>query len=205
MQKAKVNMKEKKMMLPFKSRSQSLQDVFAFLVCKNKTYIEIGGNHPAKKNNTLNLENNGFQGYSIEFDKKWELDWQSSTRSNPCFFANALDFDYATNNNNLQLPKHIGYLSCDIEPPKNTYSALVKVIEQGISFDCITFEHDAYKSKDDYNQLAQDFLSNHGYKVAVTNVYHKENVDRFYETWFVKDSIDFTSIDYHTWKQSFKN
>jgi len=193
------------MKLPFKSKSQSLQDVFAFQVCNFKTYIEIGANHPAKKNNTFNLENNGFKGYSIEFDKKWRPDWQSSTRKNPCYFHNALEFDYLRHNNDLHLPKRIGYLSCDIEPPKNTYSALVRVIEQGISFDCITFEHDAYKSNADYNQLAKDFLAKHRYKVAVKNVYHKENVDRFFETWFVKDDIDFTTIEYHTWKKLIKN
>jgi hypothetical protein len=202
MQKERANMP-----LPFKSKSQSLQDVFAFQVCgANNTYIEIGGNHPVKKNNTFNLEElHSWKGYSIEFDYKWKKDWDTSSRQNPCYFQDALNTDYEKYNIDLNLPMHIGYLSCDIEPPKNTYSALVKVIEQGVTFDCITFEHDAYKSGDDYNKLATEFLTNHGYKVAVKNVYHKNNTERFFETWYVRAGTNFPTIEYHEWKKSFEH
>jgi hypothetical protein len=196
------------MKLPFKSRSQSLQDFFAYTIGgKNGTYIEIGGNKPRHKNNTYNLDVDfGWKGFSIEYNKKYKQTWdECKERHNPCYFADALTFDYASKIKELKLPSHITYLSCDIEPAKNTFDALQKVINDGISFDCITFEHDNYaknrrKEPLDYDVIAREYLIPLGYKVAVENVYVKQNKDAVFETWFVKESIDFNLQQYEDWK-----
>lgn len=198
------------MKLPFKSRSQSLQDFFAYTIGgKNGTYIEIGGNKPRHKNNTYNLDVEfEWKGFSIEYNKKYKPLWdECKERHNPCYFENALTFDYAGKIKELNLPSHITYLSCDIEPAKNTFDALQKVINDGITFDCITFEHDNYasvKRKEllDYDLLAREYLKPLGYKVAVENVYVKQNKDAIFETWFVKESIDFNLQQYEDWKSA---
>lgn len=198
------------MKLPFKSRSQSLQDFFAYTIGGNNgTYIEIGGNKPRHKNNTYNLDVEfGWKGFSIEYNLKYKPLWdECKERHNPCYFENALTFDYAGKLKELNLSSHITYLSCDIEPAKNTFDALQKVINDGITFDCITFEHDNYASvrrKEllDYDLLAREYLKPLGYKVAVENVYVKENKDAIFETWFVKESIDFNLQQYEDWKSA---
>jgi hypothetical protein len=198
------------MNIPFKSLSQSMQDVFAFSVGgKNKTYIEIGANKPRHKNNTYNLEINlGWNGFSIEFNRKFEPAWaECKERSNICYFDDALTFYYIGTIKNLKLPNHITYLSCDIEPPSNTFAALQRVIEDGISFDCITFEHDNYASakrrgsNTDYDIEARNYLSERGYRVAVENVYVKSNKDAIFETWFVNNNIDYPTMTYEKWKE----
>ena len=113
-----------------------------------------------------------------------------------------MTFDYKSKLEENKLSSHIGYLSCDIEPAENTFTALRRVIEQGITFDCITFEHDKYQSVIDIDPAVREYLSNHGYKIAVTDVYRqvKKSIKMF-ETWFVRDSLEYTSQTYDQWRK----
>lgn len=185
--------------------SQAKQDHFAFDISgPSSTYIEIGANRPVKGSNTYNLEViAGWKGFSVELDKKYQKDWSVCLeRKNQVYWTNAIEFDYATALQENGLPKHINYLSCDIEPPVNTFNALKRVIEQGISFDFISFEHDQYQCEEDYHTIANNFLSDYGYKIAVYDVYFKNNPANTFETWFVKDTIDFDTISYTEWLKS---
>jgi hypothetical protein len=191
---------------PYKSRGQAYQEIFAWSVGRSGgTYIEIGAYKPVSKNNTFNLEvHEGWRGFSIEFNEKLREHWDNcKERQNPIFFADALTFDYAGKVQELGLPQRITFLSCDIEPPRNTFTALQRAIEQGIDFDCITFEHDNYAKKkrgdEDYDVLAREYLATRGYRVAVSDVYCKQPEYQF-ETWFVKDDIDFAQCTFDQWK-----
>jgi len=191
---------------PYKSRGQAYQEIFAWSVGRSGgTYIEIGAYKPVSKNNTFNLEvHEGWRGFSIEFNEKLREHWDNcKERQNPIFFADALTFDYADKVQQLGLPQRITFLSCDIEPPRNTFAALQRAIEQGIDFDCITFEHDNYAKKkrgdEDYDVLAREYLATRGYRVAVSDVYCKQPEYQF-ETWFVKDDIDFAQCTFDQWK-----
>lgn len=190
------------------SNSQLGQDLFAFSTAKNKSYIEVGAWKPIHYNNSYLLEKNGWNGFSIEYDLCRHEEWKE--RKNKIFWENALTLDYARACQDLNLPNRIGYLSCDIEPPENTFSALKRTIEQGLSFDCITFEHDKYHSQIDYDPIVTDYLKNKGYKVAVNNVYRtrknripgkkKKDIRICYmETWFVNNDIEFELQDYKDW------
>ena len=184
-----------------KSNSQAFQDIFALsLFGENGTYVEIGAHKPVKNSNTYKLEvEHNWRGYSIEFDGNLKRFWDKHPeRKNKVYWTNALTFDYARANTENNLGTHINYLSCDIEPPENTFSALKRIIEQGITFDCITFEHDLYQAKQDFNVIAIDFLKHHGYKIAVSDVYYL-NENNHFETWFVKESIEFPRCIYKDW------
>ena len=74
---------------------------------------------------------------------------------NTIIWSDALTLDYSQIASSIGLTKNIGYLSCDIEPPRNTFLALKKVIEEGFVFECITFEHDSYQSKDNYDKISR--------------------------------------------------
>lgn len=189
--------------------SQLKQDVFAFNNAQRSSYIEIGAWKPEKYSNTFLLENDGWKGFSLELDMHRKPEWDESDRTNRVYWENALAFDYVAALTDNGMDTHIGYLSVDIEPPQNTFAALKRVIEQGITFDCITFEHDKYRNELDYDPIATDFLLQHGYKVAVRDVFRyrrtrDENgtkiINKCYmETWYVKNDIDFIETDYETW------
>ena len=90
------------------------------------------------------------------------------------------------------LPVRLGYLSADIEPPQHTFAAMQRMMAQGLSFNCITLEHDNYVGHHgDYDKISHDFLISQGYKGAVTGVYPKENKHMLFETWYVHSDMDF--------------
>ena len=193
-----------------KSRGQASQDVFAYSIAGDRgTYIEIGAYKPIHKNNTGTLEvDYGWQGFSIELNQKWKQAWADCPeRKNPICWADATTFDYAAQVKSMGLPTRINYLSCDIEPPNNTFTALKRVIEQGISFDCITFEHDkgnpgfANLLADNYEQQAIDFLAGYGYRPVIMDVYAGKNTEWLFETWFVNNDIDYPTMGFDAWKQ----
>ena len=193
-------------------RSQFLQDIFALSTAKNKSYIEIGASWPEKISNTFILEKNGWQGFSLELNHKKVNKWfeEPLIRKNKIYCNNAITFDYISALKENNLSSHIGYLSCDIEPPENTFAALKRVIGQGVTFDCITFEHDNYQSEVDFNPIATEYLLENGYKIAVSDVYvleryrvggqkKKSTKKSYLETWYVAKNINFRTITYDDW------
>ena len=191
--------------------SQLKQDLFAFETSKNNTYIEIGAAGPIKYNNTYQLEKRGWEGFSIEFNLNRVSQWDNHPeRKNKIYCDDAITFDYLSALKENNLPTRIGYLSCDIEPPENTFSALKQVIEQGIIFDCITFEHDKYQSDVDYDPIVTEYLLSKGYKVAVSDVYRwrkfredgqKKKIAKkcYMETWYVYQDIEYNPVSYDKW------
>ena len=198
--------------------SQLFQDIFAISTAINKTYIEIGAWKPEKYSNTYLLELNGWKGFSLELDKtsKKPLWDNHPKRKNTIYWEDAITFDYVNALTENNMPNHIGYLSVDIEPPENTFAALQKVIEQGISVDCITFEHDKYYTDVDYDPIVTEYLKNKDYSVAVKDVYRhrkyrtegqKKKISKkcFMETWFVHNSLKASQQTYDEWlKQNIK-
>ncbi len=192
-------------MFNYKSVSQAWQDIFVHSICgENGTYIEIGAYKPKKANNTYNLEKHfNWKGFSVEINERYKDDWEKG-RKNKIYWGDALKFDYTKALEEQSLSKKINYLSCDIEPPVNTLSALKRVINQEVVFDCITFEHDRANDRwkddeNDYEKLATEFLTSKGYKVAVTDVYAFNNPSYIFEVWFVHESINFNPMTFDEW------
>lgn len=182
------------------SYSQSYQDLFALETCKSKSYIEIGAYHPKISNNTFLLESLGWKGFSIEIDRaQWWKHWAYHNRKN-IHFIDVFEYNFEPH------ARHWGYLSIDILGSTTTYKALQRIIEAGCTFDSITFEHDYYRFKDSTKQDVEDYLCDRGYKVAVYDVvplrYIPEDVTTgVFETWFVKEDIDFEPISFAEWHE----
>lgn len=183
--------------------SQVHQDIFALTTAKTNTYIEIGAANPIKYSNTYRLEvMEGWKGISLELDMRRQEQWlEHSERKNKIYFEDAITFDYISALKENNLDTHIGYLSCDIEPPENTFKALQQVLGQGITFDCITFEHDKYQSEVDYDPIATEYLASKGYRVAVRDVYRWRKRPCYFETWYVHESIDFEETTFDVWRE----
>ena len=185
--------------------SQSGQDQFAYNISgDNGIYLEIGAHHPLINSNTYNLEVEcAWKGLSVEFDKSFKKYWDNSEkRNNPIIWEDAFKIDYLTIFDEYAFPKRINYLSCDIEPPKNTLEILKKIIELGLSFDFISFEHDLYSSGDTYEKLSYDFLLSRGYKIGIRDVYSRSKKYKIYETWFINEDVQFNEITYEYWKKN---
>ena len=186
--------------------SQSGQDQFAHnLLGYNNFYLEIGAHHPIINSNTYNLETKcGWSGLSIEYDISFKSEWDEyEKRNNEIIWDDAFNIDYSKIAKEKNFPKIIGYLSCDIEPPKNTFNILKKIINSNLVFKFISFEHDKYNIGDKYEKLSEEFLLNKGYKIAIPNVYSRNKKNKIYETWYIKNDIEFDKIDFSQWKKNF--
>ena len=185
--------------------SEAGQDIFALnLIGKNGTYLEVGGFKPKLDSNTYILETqNNWRGITIEFKKELQSLWSScKERKSRIYFEDALKFDYKTALEENNLPLHLNYLSCDIDPRDKTFEALKKILKEGLSFDFISFEHDDYTSDESYHKLASEYLIPKGYKIAVNNIYPKNKKNKIFETWFVNSKINFEPIEFSEWKNN---
>jgi hypothetical protein len=190
--------------ITFNKSAEAKVDRFVYGLCgPNGTYIEIGASRPNQRSNTVALEREGWRGFGVEIDIRHQHEWPLTDRKNHIYWTDALIFDYKVAVQEQGLPDRINFLQVDIEPPEFTFQALKRVIEQGLVFDCITFEHDDYAWDTCYHDIATAYLKQHGYKIAVHNVcsQRKRNpgVWSHIETWYVKDDIPFETMEFFEW------
>ena len=193
--------------------SQAGQDLFAYeLFGSNGTYIDIGAGDPIRGNNCYLLETNyNWRGFSVDFGDSNEDIRQNlksrwlkhPERKNMIYWSDAITFNYMQGINENNLDKNIDFLSCDIDPQEKTLMALKKVILDGIKPKLICFETDFYREKKNYSLLAYNFLEPYNYKIGVKNVYSNLKKNKIFETWFLRNDVDFQTIDYSTWVKKF--
>ena len=185
--------------------SQSGQDQFAYNISGlSGVYLEIGAHHPLLNSNTYNLELLcNWRGVSIENDKSFKTNWDLSNRQNEVVRCDAFDINYSLLVKQKNLSNRFNYLSCDIEPAENTYNILKKIINSGLNFDYISFEHDKYNIGDKYEKLSVNFLNENNYKIAIKDVYSRNKKNKIFETWFVHKKVNFEEMKYDEWKKKF--
>ena len=69
----------------------------------------------------------------------------------------------------------------------------------------ITFEHDKYKEKKNYDAMAREFLLPKGYKIGIENVYSNFKKNKIFETWFLREDINYSPKSYDEWLKIKKN
>ena len=176
------------------NHSQVYQDMFVLTALNGKrdgTYLEIGSSEPFKNNNTALLEKRfGWTGIGIEYDENFVKQYKEN-RTNPVLCVDALIVDY-TKLLNKQFPdtKVIDYLQLDIEPPRNTFQALLSIPFDKYKFAIITYEHDYYVDiTKSYRDKSRDYLESMGYQLVVPNVSPDEN-SPFEDWWIHPDLVD---------------
>jgi hypothetical protein len=84
----------------------------------------------------------------------------------------------------------VDYLQIDIEPPKNTFEAMLAIPFEKYKFRVITYEHDHYADvSGTYRDKSRRFLSNLGYKLVVNDVSPNDNCS-FEDWWVMEDLVD---------------
>ena len=188
--------------------SQAGQDLFAYeLFGKNGNYIDIGCGEPMRMNNTYLLETfYGWKGYGIEYNEDPKKNWELCVeRKNKVYWTDALNFNYTKALKENKILQDVDYLSCDIDPQESTFLVLKKVINENIKPKLITFEHDKYKEKKNYDAMAREFLLPKGYKIGIENVYSNFKKNKIFETWFLREDINYSPKSYDEWLKIKKN
>jgi len=173
-----------------KNYSQVWQDIFALVVNDAKVdgiFLEIGGAQPFIGNNTWLLEKGyNWSGLSIELESDLCKMWEGNRPRTKLFQADAVEFDYVKAVDDLGLPRHMDYLSFDLEPPHVTLDALKNFPLDKLRFNCITYEHDAYRQWGDI-YAHRDIFNTHGYDLVGENI---RNGPCTMEEWYVHESCN---------------
>lgn len=121
-------------------------------------FLDLGCKWPREINNTLMLEQKGWDGLSVDI-VDYTKEWAGRRTRYVC--ADALSCNY----DELNIPRVIDYLSLDINAyPGARYDAMKMLIDNGFVFKYITIEHDSYLGYDDKEKNPQiELLKNSGY------------------------------------------
>ena len=128
------------------SGSKENQDLFAYMVrslfYENQnpgTYLDIGCYHPFLWNNTFSLEKTLWTGLLFDAsDEHIELCKTKRTAKSFCCDVSTEEFSEILN----KIPedeKHFNYVSIDADDA--SVDALKRMLESGVTFDSLTFEH----------------------------------------------------------------
>lgn len=172
-----------------KNYAQSYQDLFVLSMLNGKTqgtYLEVGSGYPFYNNNTALLEQLGWKGISIEYDKDLARKFFNE-RKNTILCEDATTVDYEKVLSQL-FSNTIDYLQLDTDPPEVTYSILTKIPFDKYKFAVITFEHDAYTGSNVKNK-SREFLSSKGYKLIVSDVAFNPEGYSFEDWWVHPDLV----------------
>jgi hypothetical protein len=163
--------------------SQAGQDEWVISHIKQGYYLEIGAYHPQLISNTYLLEQNGWEGLSIDIDNQCEEIWHQ-TRKNRLIIGNALTTSFNW------LPRRVEYLSLDIDPARNTFEMLTKLPHKTTRFSLITYEHDYYLCNEwaghDFRERSRQMLNNLGYQLVKADVCYD---GKPYEDWWIDKTI----------------
>lgn len=169
--------------------SQVCQDMFVLAMLGGKNdgkYLEIGSAHPHHNSNTALLEELGWKGVGVEFNS--DLASQHSCRKNKVICEDALSLDYKKILSSFG--DVIDYLQLDIEPPKNTFEALLMIPFDRYKFRVVTYEHDHYADvTKTYRDKSRRYLSSLGYTLLVNDVSPKDDCS-FEDWWVMMDLVD---------------
>lgn len=172
-------------MFQYQSNAREYQDFFVLSMLNKKrggTYLEIGGAHPIIDSNTYLLESSfGWTGVSVEWSGDLNSLWPEF-RNNACICADATLIDYDLLIQKHISTNHIDYLQLDIDPPYNTFKALLKINFFKYSFSIITYEHDVYNNGEFERQASRKIIESFGYKRVVSDVIHG---DICFEDWYI--------------------
>lgn len=167
-------------------RGESGQDHFAFEACGRKrdgVFLDIGCNEPIRWNNTYALEEIGWRGVGIDIEPSYAPMWKEQRRA-PFALGDAttINFrDYPT--------LDVDYLSLDIDENTEgtvTLAVLENLFSAGMTFRCMTVEHDAYRHGNARRDVIRAVLQANGYKLAHGDVEIRLGNGKPFEDWWMR-------------------
>jgi len=171
----------------YRSYSKEKQDLFAYyLMGKAGTFLDLGCWHPDNANNTMLLEEMGWNG--LMFDSNMSAIHKCIEKRS----SKAFCLDVSSEVFELVLEKywpnqHFDYISLDVD--KASLPALENLLRNDYTFKCMTFEHDFYMLGDELRKPSRELLKSCGYNLLFADVKLRDG--SIWEDWWV-DSKQFS-------------
>ena len=187
------------------SGAKENQDMFAYLARAifhgNQDpgrFIDIGCYNPFLWNNTWSLESIGWTGILFDCDEK-NIALCAKERKSPSYCLDVARREFFDVLNSLE-NKHFDYVSIDVDDA--SIAALKNMLDSGITFDLLTFEHAAgvESSVNSLRKDSREILHNAGYHIAFGDVSSEGDINTIsiepgppIEDWWVSKDV-FTKV-----------
>ena len=149
-------------------------------------FIDVGCSLPKNINNTLLLEEHGWDGVAfdiVNYSKQWKV------RKTQFICADVLSFDFR----GFGISLLIDYMSLDIDTKGTNYEVLKNLIGEGFEFKVITVEHNLYLGEE-YNQAERlpqrELLLSKGYTLIRADIEFEDDGNAFEDWWINKKYIN---------------
>lgn len=185
--------------------SKEGQDQFALLCNKNAGgfFLDLGSAHPWDGNNTVRLEEMGWQG--VRFDINPHVERIPSVRTSPVVIGDISRRCICDLHPKLLGRKHVDYISFDVDD--GTLGTIENFPWAWMRFTCMTFEHDKRSREYSPKQAAMDqALHGLGYLCLARDVCYEDGGNKHvFEDWWVDpkkvpEEFIYPLPDRQTWK-----
>jgi hypothetical protein len=144
-------------------------------------FMDLGCNDPQVINNTLLLEEQGWEGVAFDITDL-EKEWVNRNALFIC--ADVLSYNFL----NIGLPMLIDYVSVDIDAIGSNHQIMKTLLDLGFEFKAITIEHNLYISEE-FNQRERlpqrELLLSKGYTLAYRDVMDDDGQFNKFEDWWI--------------------
>lgn len=185
----------------YKSQIPPEQDRFVSEVMKFKKdgfFVDIGAHHHEYISNTFFLEKElNWRGLAVDIDGSMQSGWLQHRPNSKFVLGDATSLDYQKLLDEMNAPKIIDYLTVDLEPPRITPLALLKILETNYEFRIITFEIDAHRGDLSPMKISRDILPKKGYTRIETLTHPQDDFWVNYKHLDVKITAHQTPKDEH--------
>lgn len=156
---------------PVRYFSMEMQDQFVHALCGDEpgTFLDLGSAHPYFGNNSVALENLGWKGVAFDNIDHLANEMNRSQRKTICYPIDVTQEQPFLKILEKHCPeKHFTYISLDVD--EASIACLRMLLDNGYSFDVMTFEHDFYLEGDTRRGPAWELLEEAGYECMFSNV-----------------------------------
>lgn len=150
------------------SFASQMQDLFVYyLIGDDGYFLDFGCWMPEHCNNTKMLEDAGWSGLLFDSDPR-AITACNNVRKSKAFCTRILSEEFKEKFIANLKQKDVDYVSIDID--FDSLELLEYLVESGVVFKCLTFEHNFYNQGDKYKQPATKLLEKAGYKCLYENI-----------------------------------
>lgn len=135
---------------------------FLFNKKNNGSFLDIGAQDPMELNNTYFFEKyREWTGLAVERSSMWTSKWHARDKTTfVCADARNVKYLDFLKYKSIEV---VDYISLDLDPSSVTLEMLKLLIKYNIKFKVMTFEVDAYTSKDT-KEISTNILNDNGYE-----------------------------------------
>ena len=173
------------------------QDQYIYNLFKGKkhgTFLDVACGHPVDCSNTYLLEKKlNWSGLGVDITDIEECCQWSQHRSSKFLQANAAAYDFPSKLIGNLDSLEVDYLSLDVDAGVMNYSHIVLplVLQAGVKFKAMTYEHESFKFGDHWKNTMANLLKEEGYVLLFGATFPDGNA---WEDWYIDPKAFDTSI-----------